>query len=77
MLIEDGNTIGMAVDTLSLDYGLSADFKTHYAWLPTNRWGLENVANLDKLPASGSMLFVGAPKVRGGTGGPCRLIAMV
>jgi kynurenine formamidase len=76
MLIEDGNTIGMAVDTLSLDYGLSGDFATHYAWLPTNRWGLENVANLDKLPASGATLVVGAPKVRGGTGGPCRLIAL-
>jgi kynurenine formamidase len=76
MLIEEGNTIGIAVDTLSLDYGLSADFATHYAWLPTNRWGLENVANLDKLPATGATLVVGAPKVRNGTGGPCRLIAL-
>jgi kynurenine formamidase len=77
MLIEDGNTIGMAVDSLSLDYGLSGDFASHYAWLPTNRWGLENVANLDKLPAAGATLVVGAPKVRGGTGGPCRLMALV
>lgn len=77
MLIEDGNAVGMAVDTLSTDYGLSADFATHYAWLPTGRWGLECVANLGSLPAKGATLFVGAPKVRGGTGGPSRVIAVV
>ncbi len=77
MLMEDGNTVGIAVDTLSLDHGPSADFATHYAWLPTNRWGIECIANLDALPASGATLFVGAPKHRGGSGGPCRLVAVV
>ncbi|MEM7301223.1 MAG: cyclase family protein [Pseudomonadota bacterium] len=77
MLMENTKAIGMAVDTLSLDHGPSGDFATHYAWLPTNRWGLENVANLDKLPAKGATLVVGAPKHRGGSGGPTRLIAMV
>ncbi len=77
MLLEDGNTVGMAVDTLSLDYGPSGDFATHYAWLPTGRWGLENVANLDAVPAAGATLVTGAPKMRGGTGGPCRLFALV
>ncbi|MCP5075141.1 MAG: cyclase family protein [Rhodobacteraceae bacterium] len=76
MLIEDGNAVGIAVDTLSLDHGISADFATHYAWLPTNRWGLENLANLDAVPAAGATLIVGAPKVRGGSGGPSRVFAM-
>ncbi len=76
MLIEDGNAIGIAVDTLSLDFGPSPDFATHYAWLPTGRWGLECIANLSALPVSGAVLVVGAPKVRGGTGGPCRVIAL-
>ena len=39
MLIEDGNAVGIAVDTLSLDFGPSPDFATHYEWLPTGRWG--------------------------------------
>lgn len=69
--------VGMAVDTLSLDYGLSGDFATHYAWLPTNRWGLENIANLDAVPAKGATLILGAPKHRGGTGGPARVLAMM
>jgi len=76
MLLETG-AVGMAVDTLSLDYGLSADFVTHYAWLPANRWGIENLANLDAVPAKGATLVVGAPKHRGGTGGPSRVFAMV
>ncbi len=29
---------GIAVDTLSLDFGPSADFAVHYSWLPANRW---------------------------------------
>ena len=67
----------IAVDTLSLDHGISADFAVHYSWLPAGRWGIENIANLDAVPASGATLVVGAPKVRKGTGGPCRIFAMV
>jgi kynurenine formamidase len=77
MLIEEASCIGIASDTLSLDIGSSTTFETHYAWLPTNRWGLENVAGLDRLPAAGATLIVGAPKHRGGTGGPARVMALV
>lgn len=77
LLMEEANITGMAVDTLSLDHGPSADFATHYAWLPTNRWGLECVANLGELPETGATLVVGAPKIKGATGGPSRVIALV
>ncbi|MEM7507770.1 MAG: cyclase family protein [Pseudomonadota bacterium] len=77
MLIEETGAVGMAVDTLSLDHGPSADFATHYAWLPTNRWGIENLANLENVPAAGATLVVGAPKHKGGSGGPARIFAMV
>lgn len=77
MLMEDADVAGIAVDSLSLDHGISQDFAVHYAWLPSNRWGLECIANLDALPASGATLIVGAPKHRGGTGGPSRVMAMV
>jgi kynurenine formamidase len=77
MLLEETTAIGLAVDTLSLDHGISADFKTHYAWLPTNRWGLENVANLASLPATGATIMVGAPKWRGGSGGPSSVVALI
>jgi kynurenine formamidase len=76
-LIKQRNVVGLAVDTLSLDHGPSKDFKTHLAWLPTGRWGLENVANLDHVPPAGATLVVGLAKVKDATGGPARLIALV
>ena len=68
--------VGIAVDTLSLDFGKSPDFAVHYAWLPQGRWGLECVAGLDALPAAGATMIVGAPKHRGGSGGPTRVFAL-
>jgi kynurenine formamidase len=75
-LMRQRSVWGLAVDTLSLDHGPSKDFKTHYLWLPSGRWGLENVANLGAVPARGATLVVGAPKVKDATGGPTRLFAL-
>jgi kynurenine formamidase len=44
--------------------------------LGADRWALEAVANLDRLPATGATVIIGATKVAGGTGGPVRLIAV-
>jgi len=77
MLMEETGATSIAVDSLSLDHGISADFATHYAWLPTGRFGIENIANLDKVPAAGATLVIGAPKHRGGSGGPARIFAMI
>lgn len=77
MLMEESGAASIAVDTLSLDHGPSPDFATHYAWLPSGRFGIECIANLDKLPASGATLVIGAPKHKRGTGGPARIIALV
>jgi kynurenine formamidase len=76
-LMSERNAVGIAVDTLSLDFGKSADFATHYAWLPTNRWGLEAVASLAELPPTGATLVVGGPKIKGATGGPSRVFALL
>lgn len=77
MLMEESSAVGIAVDSLSLDFGPSPDFATHYAWLSSGRWGLECVAGLGDLPATGATIIVGAPKHRGGTGGPSRVFAMM
>ncbi|MCK0166847.1 cyclase family protein [Jannaschia sp. S6380] len=77
LLLERSSAAAMAVDTLSLDHGPSSDFATHYAWLPTGRYGIECLAGLEQVPAAGATLVVGAPKHRGGTGGPARIFAMI
>jgi kynurenine formamidase len=77
MLLEQTGAVAMAVDTLSTDFGASADFATHYAWLPAGRYNIECLGGLDQVPAAGATLIVGAPKHRGGTGGPARIFALV
>jgi kynurenine formamidase len=76
MLLGERNVKGILVDTLSLDYGASADFAVHYRWLPAGRWGIENVANLAELPAHGALAVVGGPKIAGASGGPTRIFAL-
>ncbi|GIW70664.1 MAG: cyclase [Planctomycetota bacterium] len=75
-LLAERTVTGLGVDTLSLDPGRSTAFETHQIWLGAGRWGLENVAGLDEVPPCGAWLFVGAPRVAGGSGGPCRLLAL-
>ncbi len=77
MLLEETTAAAIGVDTLSLDYGPSKDFATHYAWLPAGRYGIENLRNLARVPEAGATLVVGAPTHRGGSGGPARIFAMV
>jgi kynurenine formamidase len=40
MLLEETSAMSLAVDTLSLDHGISSDYATHYAWLPSGRFGI-------------------------------------
>ncbi|MDQ7829251.1 MAG: cyclase family protein [Armatimonadota bacterium] len=75
-LLHERDVVGIGVDTLSLDFGASKDFKTHTTWLPAGRWGLENLANLAAIPPAGAWVFVGAPKVVAGSGGPTRVVAI-
>ena len=76
-LLEERTVKGIFVDTLSLDHGPSATFDVHYNWLPANKWGMECVANLSKMPPFGATVIVGGPKIEGATGGPSRVIALV
>ncbi len=76
-LIEERSVRGIAVDTLSLDRGLaSGEFPVHYDWLGSGRWGVECLASMDEIAPSGAYVFVGAPKVAGGSGGPSRIVAL-
>ncbi len=76
-LIEQPSIKAIAVDTLSLDFGASPDFIVHKTWLSTGRYGIEGIANLDRVPAKGATVVVGAPKIKGGTGGPAQIFALL
>lgn len=76
-LLAQMGVAAIASDTLSLDPGNSPDFAVHNSWLPSGHYGIENLANVDQLPAKGATIFVGAPKHARGTGGPARILALV
>ena len=68
---------GVGIDTASLDHGPSKDFMTHRVLNGAGIYGLENVANLEKVPATGATLVALPMKIKGGTGGPVRVIAVL
>jgi len=67
----------IGLDTASLDIGASRDFPAHVSWLPSGRYGIENLANLDRLPPTGAVAVIGAPALAGGSGGPTRVLALL
>ncbi len=58
-LLVERDAFGIGIDTLSLDYGGSQDFATHSIMLQANKYQIENMANLDALPATGATVIVG------------------
>jgi len=77
LLVEERKVALIGVDTASIDYGPSRDFIVHRIVGENNVPGIENLANLNKLPATGFMLIALPIKVEGGSGGPVRVVALV
>lgn len=76
-LIEERKVRGVGVDNLSIDRGISKEFEVHHIVNKAGKFGLENVAHLDKLPPRGFQLLVAPIKVKDGTGGPTRVWAVL
>jgi kynurenine formamidase len=74
-LLKEKNIRGIAIDTPSIDRGKSADFKVHQILCGAGKLALENIANLDRLPAKGATLYVIPMLIREGTGAPARVFA--
>lgn len=67
----------IGLDTPSIDFGQSTHFQSHVTLFENNIPALENVANLDKLPVKGSWVIALPVKVKGGSGGPVRIVAFL
>lgn len=76
-LLNERNIAGIAIDTPSIDFGQSKDFKVHQILCAANKPAVENIANLDKLPAKGATLYVMPMKIKGGSGAPARIFAIL
>jgi len=67
----------VGIDTASLDHGPSQDFIAHQVLNGANIAGLENVANIAQLPERGFLIAALPMKIAGGSGAPCRIIALL
>ncbi len=76
-LVSNRKISGIGIDTASIDYGQSTEFQAHQILFQANIYGLENVANLDKLPTTGAKVHALPMKIKEGSGAPVRIIAML
>ena len=67
----------IGLDTPSIDYGQSTLFESHRILFDRNIPAFENLANLDQLPLKDFFVVALPMKIRGGSGGPLRVIAFL
>ena len=77
LLVEERSVAALGADVASIDYGRSADFIVHRIAAARDVYGLENLTNLDALPAAGAVVIALPMKIAGGSGGPVRAVALV
>ncbi|XP_013407427.1 uncharacterized protein LOC106171570 isoform X2 [Lingula anatina] len=75
-LVNNRNINGVGSDAISYDAGQTTSFPAHVAFLGAKKLALENVANLDKLPNTGTTAFVFHMLHKDGSGAPTRVVAI-
>jgi|TARA_B100000745_G_scaffold85522_1_gene53615 kynurenine formamidase len=68
---------GVGIDTASIDPGNSSRFEAHQILAAANVFNLENLTNVDGLPEAGFDIIALPIKIKDGTGGPARVVAIV
>ncbi|GAB2469451.1 cyclase family protein [Xylanimonas ulmi] len=72
---------GLAVETVGIDAGqaggMEPPFPAHHYLLGANKFGLTQLQNLDRLPATGAVIVAAPLPIVGGTGSPARALAFV
>jgi kynurenine formamidase len=72
--------IGLGVETVGTDAGAAHSFDPpfpcHAALLGAGKYGLTQLRNLARLPAHGAVVLAGPLPIIGGSGSPCRVLAL-
>jgi len=76
-LAEQRRPLAVGIDTASIDHGPSTCFGSHVILCGAGIPVFENVAGLEQLPATGSVVVALPMKIAGGSGGPLRIVAQV
>ncbi|MEJ2410664.1 MAG: cyclase family protein [Novosphingobium sp.] len=80
-LLNERDIIGFGVETIGTDAGqahlLEPPYPAHTLLHGAGRYGLQCLENLDKLPATGTMIVAAPLKIKDGSGSPLRVLAFV
>ena len=76
-LLEERSIAGIGTDTHGVDPGQDESFAVNKLILEKQRIVLENLANLDLLPAADITLVIGILRLLGGSGSPVSVLAFV
>ncbi len=80
-LAEEAPVVGLGVETVGTDAGAAGGFEppfpVHSFLLGAGKYGVTQLQNLARLPATGSVVVVAPLPIEGGSGSPCRVLALV
>ena len=80
-IAQESPAIGFGVETVGTDAGAAHSFDPpfpcHSSMLGADKYGLTQLQNLALLPPHGAMIIVSPLPITGGSGSPCRALALV
>ena len=76
-LVKERPIRAIGLDTASIDYGQSTLFESHRILFEKDIPAFENVTGLEELPVKGAFVIALPMKIKGGSGGPLRIVAWV
>jgi len=80
-MVQDRDVAGFGTETVGTDagqaFGFTPPFPCHTFMHGANKFGLASLNNLDQLPATGAIIITPPLKIAGGSGSPCRVLALV
>ena len=78
---EEAPVLGLGVETVGTDAGAAHSFSTpfpcHSFLLGAGKYGLTQLRNLDRLPATGALVVAAPLPIVSGSGSPLRVLALV
>ena len=79
--LADRPILGIGVETVGIDagaaHGFDPPFPCHSFLMGAGKYGLTQLANLDRLPPTGALVIAAPLKIVGGSGSPTRVLALV
>ncbi len=80
-LVEARDAHGFGVETIGTDAGqahlLEPPYPAHTLFHGAGRYGLQCLENLDQLPPRGALIIAAPLKIKGGSGSPLRVLALI